>query len=137
MHVHYGQDEAMTVISGKIGYEVPDEGKKFAGPGETLLFKAGIPHKFWNAGTDLLHCKGYISPPGNAVYFLSQLFKSSNENGGRPGMYDAAFLLDRYKSEFGMLEIPSLIQKTLFPLVLFFGKIMGKHKRFKDAPPPL
>ncbi len=137
MHVHYKQDESFTVVSGKIGYQTPGEEKKYAGPGETILFKAGVPHKFWNAGDTILHCTGYISPPDNVVYFLSQLFKSSNENGGRPGLYDAAFLLHRYKSEFGMLEIPQFVQKVLFPVILFVGNLFGKNKKFTDAPPPV
>jgi quercetin dioxygenase-like cupin family protein len=137
MHVHYKQDESFTVVSGKLGYQVLGEEKKYAGPGETILFKAGKPHKFWNAGDDMLYCTGYLSPPGNAVYFLTQIFNSSNENGGRPGIYDAAFLLDRYKSEFGMLEIPPFVQKIIFPIVLFLGNILGKNKKFKDASPSI
>ncbi len=137
MHVHHKQDESFTVISGKLCYQFWGEEKKYAGPGETVLFKAGVPHKFWNAGSDLLHCTGYISPAGNAVYFLTQLFKSSNENGGRPGIFDAAFLLDRYKSEYGILEIPQFVQKVVFPIVLLVGRIIGKFNKFKDAPPPM
>ena len=137
MHVHYKQDESFTVVSGKLGYQTWGEEKKYAGPGETILFKAGIPHKFWNAGSDTLRCTGYISPAGNAVYFLTQLFQSSNENGGRPGIFDAAFLLHHYKSEFGMLEIPQFVQKVIFPIVLLVGKPLGKYKKFKDAPPSM
>lgn len=137
MHVHYKQDECMTVLKGKMGYQLHGGEKKYAGPGETVLFKAGVPHKFWNAGNDIMQCSAYISPPDNAVYFLSQIFKSSNENGGRPGLYDVAFLLDRYRSEFGMLEIPWFVQKILFPIILFFGNMLGKNKKFKDAPAPL
>ena len=135
--IHYHQDECLTVLSGKMGYQVYGEGKKYAEPGESILFKAGTAHKFWNAGQDILHCTGYISPPDNAVYFLSQIFKSTRENGGRPGIYDAAFLLDRYKNEFGMLEVPPFVQKILFPIALVFGNLLGKHKKFRDAPPPL
>ena len=134
MHVHYKQDECFTVVSGKIGYQEPEGEKKYAGPGETVLFKAGTPHKFWNAGKEILVCSGYVSPAENLVYFLSQIYKSSNENGGTPGMYDAAFLLNRYKSEFGMLEIPGFVQKIIFPIVLFFGNLIGKNKKFMDAP---
>lgn len=137
MHVHYKQDESFTVISGKLCYQVFGEEEKYAGPGETVLFKAGIPHKFYNAGKDKLHCTGTISPAGNAVYFLEQIFKTSKENGGRPGIWDAAFLLDRYKSEFGMLEIPFFVQKIIFPVVLFFGRVMGKYNKFKDSPEPM
>ena len=137
MHVHYKQDESLTVVSGKIGYQEMGDEKKYAGPGETVLFKAGTAHKFWNAGNEVLLCTGYVSPPENLIYFLSQIFKSSSENSGRPGMYDAAFLLNRYKSEFGMLEIPAFVQKTIFPVVLFFGKLIGKNKKFIDAPSSL
>lgn len=137
MHVHYQQDESFTVISGKLGYQIWGEEKKYAGPGETVLFKAGVPHKFWNAGSDILHSTGYISPAGNLDYFLTQLFKSSNEHGGQPGIFDAAFLLDRYKSEFGMLEIPQVVQKAVFPVILLAGRMIGKYKKFKDAPPPM
>ena len=136
MHVHYRQDESLTVISGRMAYQEPGSETKYAGPGETALFKAGTPHKFWNAGTDVLHCKGYVSPPENLVYFLCQLYRSVNENGGKPRLYDAAFLLNRYKSEFGMLEIPAFVQKTIFPLVLFFGNLLGKNRKFRDAPLP-
>lgn len=137
MHVHHKQDESVTVVSGKMGYQELGGEKKYAGPGETILFKAGTPHKFWNAGKEPLIGRGYISPADNIVYFLSQIYKSSNENGGRPGTYDAAYLLDRYKAEFGMLEIPSFVQKTLFPIILFLGNLIGKNKKFSDAPPPL
>ena len=137
MHVHHKQDECLTVTSGIMGYQLHGGEKKYAGPGESVLFKAGIAHKFWNAGTDVLRCSAYITPADNVVYFLSEIFKSSNKNGGRPGMYDAAFLLNRYKSEFAMLEIPKFVQKTIFPAVLFIGNLVGKNKKFKDAPEPL
>ena len=93
-----------------------------------MLFKAGTPHKFWNASNDVLRCSGYASPADNLVYFLSQIYKSANENGGRPGMYDAAYLLGRYKTEFGMLEIPAFVQKVIFNVILFFGNLRGMNK---------
>lgn len=137
MHVHYKQDESMTVLSGKIGYQELKGENKYAGPGETVLFKAGVPHKFWNAGKEPLRLSGYASPANNIAYFLSQIYRSMNENGGRPGMYDAAYLLRRYKTEFRMLEIPTFVQKLLFPVILFFGSLGGKKKKFIDAPDPL
>ena len=137
MHIHWKQDESITVVSGKIGYQVLGEAVKYAGPGETLLFKRGVAHKFWNAGEDMLHCKGWVSPPDNIIYFLSEIYRSSNENNGRPGTFDAAFLLDRYKSEFDMVEIPAFVKRAIFPVTLFLGRLQGKHKRFKDAPEPV
>lgn len=137
MHVHYKQDECITVVSGKMGYQVLGEEKKYAVAGDTVMFKAGVAHKFWNAGNEPLIGKGYVTPADNIVYFLSEIYKSANENGGRPGLYDSAFLINRYKSEFGMLEIPGFVQKLLFPIVLFFGNLTGKNKKFANAPHPI
>lgn len=137
MHVHHKQDESLTVLSGKVGYQELKGEKKYAGPGETVLFKAGVPHKFWNAGNEPLRMSGYASPANNIIYFLSQIYRSMNENGGRPGMYDTAYLLDRYKTEFSMLEIPAFVQKIMFPVVLSLGNLNGKKKKFIDAPGPL
>ena len=137
MHVHYRQEEALTVVSGKIGYQVQGGEKKYAGPGETVHFKAGVSHRFWNAGDDLLRCQGYVRPPDNIVYFLTEIYKSTNENGGRPGAFDGAYLSQRYKSEFEMTEIPVFVRKVIFPATVFFGKLAGKHKKYADAPEPV
>jgi quercetin dioxygenase-like cupin family protein len=137
MHTHWKQDESLTVISGKMGYQVAGEKEQFLSEGETVVFKKGTPHKFWNAGDTTLRCKGWVSPPDNIVYFLSEIYRSMNENGGRPGTFDAAYLLNRYKGEYAMQEIPSFVQKVIFPITLFFGKLAGKHKKFKDAPQPI
>jgi quercetin dioxygenase-like cupin family protein len=137
MHVHHLQDESLTVVRGKIGYEELDGPQHFAGPGATVLFRAGVAHRFWNAGDDLLVCTGFVTPANNLVYFLSEVYKSMNANNGRPGLYDAAFLLSRYKSEFAMLEIPAFVQKVLFPVALFFGNLLGKHRKFAGAPAPV
>lgn len=137
MHTHYRQDESFTILSGTMAYQIAGQEVKYAYPGETVLVKAGIPHKFWNPGSDLLKCKCYVTPPENFAYFLTQLYNSINANGGRPGMYDGAFLLKRYKAEFAMHEIPSFVQKLIFPVVLFFGNLMGKNKKFYNAPIPV
>src|SRR5215212_1068442 len=137
MHTHHRQDESFTIVSGTMAYQTLGEEVKYAHAGDYVMIKAGVPHKFWNAGDDVLKCKGYITPPENFVYFLTELYKSINENKGRPGIYDGAFLLNRYKAEFGMLEIPPFVQKVIFPVVLFIGRLTGKNKKYSNAPIPV
>ena len=135
MHVHLKQEESLTVVQGKIGVQVPGGKEEFFGEGDTVTFKAGEAHRFWNAGTDTLICKGYIKPADNIEYFLSEIFKSAKANGGdRPGQFDAAYLMTRYKSEFDMSEIPGFVKKVIFPVIVFFGKLFGKYRKFNDAP---
>src|SRR5918998_5067979 len=69
MHVHTYQEEALTVVEGRIGYRRPGQPEGFAGPGQTVTFRAGEAHRFWNAGEGVLRCRGYVESAGNFEYF--------------------------------------------------------------------
>ncbi len=138
MHVHHLQEEALTVERGTLGYEVLGEEPHLAGPGETATFAPGVAHRFWNAGGDELVCSGYVRPPDNLEYFLTEIFASMRRNGGkRPGAFDGAYLSRRYSDEFGMLDVPGPVQAVLFPVVVGVGQLLGRHRRFADAPEPV
>ena len=138
MHVHFRQREGLTVLEGRLAYQKPGEEVKYAGPGDSVDFAAGEAHRFWNAGEGVMRCEGYIMPPDNIEYFLTKIYESARENGGgRPGTFDSAFLLDRYRSEFDMLVIPPLVKKVIFPIALLMGKLTGKAKKYADAPVPV
>jgi quercetin dioxygenase-like cupin family protein len=137
MHVHRLQAEALTVQEGRIGYQRPGEEPRFAGPGETVVFEPGEAHKFWNAGEEDLRCSGYVEPADNLEYFLGALYESQRKSGGgRPNPFDAAFLARRYRSEFGMLEIPAIVQRLAFPLLVAVGRLLGRYGKYADAPVP-
>ena len=111
MHVHYLQAEGARVVRGRLGYQHPGGEPQFAGPGEEVVWPAGTAHKWWNAGTDELRLTGWCSPPDNIEFFLSTLFASTKANGGlRPGLFDAAFLATRYRTEFALLELPAVVR---------------------------
>ena len=138
MHVHHHLDEVFTVEEGRIGYQRLGQPPQFAGPGETVTFKAGEAHKFWNAGESDLRCTAYIEPADNVEYFLTEIFESTKRSGGaRPGMLDAAFLTRRYRSEFAMVDIPAPVQRFVFPLLIAVGRLLGRYARYADAPEPV
>lgn len=136
-HVHFLQDEGLTVRKGKLGYQVVGGKEKFAGPGESVQFDRGVGHRFWNAGDDIMECDGWIKPAHNIEYFLTGIYASMNKAGNPKGdLFDTAFLIRRYRKEFDMLVIPPFVKNIIMPLTVFIGKILGKYKHFKDAPPP-
>jgi mannose-6-phosphate isomerase-like protein (cupin superfamily) len=138
LHVHYFQEEVFTVQEGMIGYQRTGEPARFAGPGETVVFKPGEVHRFWNAGEGDLRCIGHVEPADNVEYFLTALFESSSRHkGGRPGLFDIAFLASRYRDEFAMVEIPTAVQRFLFPAVVAVGTLLGRYRRYADAPAPV
>ena len=46
MHVHHLQEEAMTVVSGKLGFQMVGGPPQYAGPGETKIFAPGVGHRW-------------------------------------------------------------------------------------------
>lgn len=138
MHTHWLQDEALTVINGYLGYQVQSQSEKYAGAGETVLFERGTPHRFWNAGQEVLHCKGWLKPANTIVFFLSSIYDAQNKSGkAQPERFDAAYLMKRYAAEYDLPEIPMFVKKTIIPITYGIGKLFGKYKHFKDAPDPV
>jgi quercetin dioxygenase-like cupin family protein len=138
MHTHFLQDESLTVIKGKIGYQVMGQEKQYANEGETVLFKRGIPHRFWNAGDDILICNGWIKPANTIVFYLSAIYDAQKRSGSpQPEKFDAAYLLTRYSKEYDVPEIPAFVKKTIMPMTLIVGRMLGKYKKFEDAPEPV
>jgi mannose-6-phosphate isomerase-like protein (cupin superfamily) len=137
MHVHYLQDEVVRVVRGRFGYQVLGGPPLFAGPGESVVWPAGTPHKWWNAGEDELHATGWCRPPGNIEFYLSTLFTSAKAHGGRPGLFDTAFLARRYRMEFALLEMPAFVTRIVLPVVYALGMMLGTYRTFADAPAPM
>jgi uncharacterized cupin superfamily protein len=138
MHVHHLQEEVLTVRQGRMGYQRPGEAARYAGPGETVAFAPGEGHKFWNAGDGDLLCTGHIEPAHNVEYYLTEMFASMRRHGGgRPGLFDVAFLATRFRSEYAVLEIPLAVQRVAFPVLVVLGRLLGRYGRYADAPPPL
>jgi mannose-6-phosphate isomerase-like protein (cupin superfamily) len=138
MHVHFLQEEALTVVSGRIGYQTDGGEARYAGPGETVVFAPGVMHRFWNAGEDQLHCRGFVSPPHNVEFFLSAIFESTRANGGeRPHPMDAAYLLTRYRTEFALAGIPDFVRRFVFPLLVLVGRLTGRYRKYAGAPEPV
>ena len=137
MHVHHYQEEGFTVLEGRLGYQRAGEPPRYAGRGESVVFAPGEAHRFWNAGEGELRCAAYVEPADNLEYFLAGIFAAQRRGGGRPDPFDAAFLARRYRSEFGTLAVPPLVQRLVFPAVVALGRLLGRYAHFADAPPPV
>jgi quercetin dioxygenase-like cupin family protein len=138
MHTHFLQDEGLTVVRGRIGYQVKGQVPQYAGEGETVVFKRGVPHRFWNDGQEELHCMGWVKPANTLVFFLSSVYEAQNKSGSMvPEKFDAAYLLTRYRSEYDMADIPAFVKKIILPVTYRVGKLLGKYRHFRNAPEPV
>lgn len=138
MHVHLKQDEALTVVQGKMGCQILGQEPVFYSVGETATFLRNVPHRFWNAGDDELVVSSWVKPVNSLIFFLTALYAAQKKSGtGRPEMFDAAYLMTRYKSEYDLPELPSFVKKVVMPITYRIGQLLGKYKKFDGAPEPL
>ena len=138
MHVHFKQDESISVVKGKLGYQINGKEPVYLNPGESIIFKRGEAHRFWNAGEDELQLNGWVKPANSIVFFLSTMYDAlRNSKSERPEPFDSAYLMTKYKNEYDMIGLPGFVKKVIIPITYQVGKIRGKYKKFRDAPKPL
>lgn len=137
MHVHFKQEEKVKVLKGKM--RIKTLTREFSlTEGEEYVFTPGEAHRFWNESHETMHYAGHVSPSNNYEYFIKHIYQSANEaDDNKPGAFDAAFLLTKYKSEMDMLVIPKPVKLLVFPILLIVGKLTGRFKKFSDAPPAI
>ena len=98
---------------------------------------AGLPAPL-TAGTDTLNCMGWVKPANTFVFFLSGVYTAMNNSASpQPEIFDSAYLLRRYRREYDMLEIPPFVKKVIFPAAYGLGTLLGKYRKFRDAPQPM
>ncbi len=137
LHVHFKQEEKVKVITGRMRIKTLT-GEFSLAEGQEYTFAAGEAHQFWNEGDQPMHYSGHVKPSNNYEYFIRHIYQSANEaNDDKPGPFDAAFLLTRYRSEMDMLVIPKPVKLLVFPILLAIGRLTGKFRKFADAPPAI
>lgn len=138
MHTHWLQDEALTVVKGRLGYEIKGQPAQYVYEGETIVFKRGVPHRFWNDGEEILHCKGWVKPANTLPFFLTAIFAAQNKTGSPvPERFDGAYLVKRYASEYDLADMPWFVKKIIIPVTYYIGKLLGKYKHFENSPAPV
>jgi len=126
LHVHLHEDEKGTVKAGTLGAQIGTE--KFVVPaGGTVVLPAGRPHRWWNAGDDLLEFSGHVVPVDLDRY-LQAMFAVLNASDGRPPIFYLAHVLWRHRDTQLLSIPPPAIQRILLPVVLMIGRILGKYR---------
>lgn len=128
LHVHFHQREEIVVKAGSLGAKVGGE-TIIVPAGGRAAFPAGVEHKWWNGGEDLLEVTGQAIPAGDLDRYLQALFAILNASpSGRPSLFYIAHVLWRHRQTQSVGVPPRSIQRILFPLVLLLGHALGKYR---------
>jgi mannose-6-phosphate isomerase-like protein (cupin superfamily) len=128
LHVHFHQREEGKVKSGTLGAQVGKE-EIVVPAGGAAVFAAGTRHNWWNAGDDLLEFSGQAIPAVDLDRYLQGVFAVVNASpNGRPSIFYIAHVLWRHRNSQLIATPPQAIQRIVFPVILFIGRVLGKYR---------
>ncbi|MEO8098076.1 MAG: cupin domain-containing protein [Acidobacteriota bacterium] len=127
-HIHFDQREEGSVKAGTLGAQVGKE-NVVVPAGGSAVFAAGVVHRWWNAGDDLLEMSGRAIPAGDLDRYLQGVFAVVNASPtGRPSLLYLAHVLWRHRETQLLVAPPPAVQRIVFPVILFLGRILGKYR---------
>jgi quercetin dioxygenase-like cupin family protein len=127
-HVHFDQREEGTVKAGSLGARLGKETIRVESGG-AAIFPVGVVHTWWNAGDDLLELSGRAVPASDLDRYVQAVFAVLNASpSGRPSIFYIVHVAWRHRHTQSLAKPPQAIQRIVFPIVLFVGRVLGKYR---------
>lgn len=127
-HRHVSQSELFEAIEGRLGLDCGDK-KIILKPGQSITIPANTLHCCYSVDGTEIKFKGIFSPALSIEYFLTEMFEACNrQNSKDPSVFDGCYILRQVQGEYYLGEVPTFVQKTIFPMIAFFGKLFGLVK---------
>jgi mannose-6-phosphate isomerase-like protein (cupin superfamily) len=135
LHIHKSQSETYRVITGTWGVHMDGEDHVMK-PGDDIFVPAGVPHYWWNEGTEEAHVILEFRPAETIDAFFETLFGLSRDGkldvqrhpgqppSARPKSLVQAVALS-YDHGIGLCDVPNYVQKFFFPVVAGAGRLVG------------
>ena len=127
-HIHFAEREEGSVKAGTLGARVA--GETIVVPaGNPAAFPIGVEHSWWNEGEEILEFHGRVTPLVDLDRYLQGVFAVMNASpNGRPSLFYMAHVMWRHRKTQSITVPPLAIQRVLFPVILFIGKMLGKYR---------
>jgi mannose-6-phosphate isomerase-like protein (cupin superfamily) len=128
LHSHHVEDEEGRVIAGRLSADVG--GRRIdVGPGETVRFPRGVPHRWWNDGNEPVVFEGFARPVVDLDRYLQAIFDVMNAGPpNRRSLFYLAHVALRHRRTQAALMIPRAIQAVLFRVVVALGTMLGRYR---------
>ncbi len=128
LHVHLLEREEGEVVAGVLSAIVAGTAIKVPA-GESAVFPAGVPHRWWNAEDQPLQIKGRVTPVVDLDRFLQAVFAVANfDPAGRMPLFYIAHVMHRHRRTQQVAAVPWAVRRFLFPVVVFVGSLLGKYR---------
>ena len=128
-HLHPTQEEQHHVLGGKMGVVVGGE-QRLLGPGESVVFSPGAPHKFWNADKSAtIHFITEFRPAFDTEVFIETYIALARagmfRDDGFPSLLQFFAMLQEHPIAGYVARAPIWLQKAVIGIGGFLGHRYG------------
>lgn len=138
LHSHPRQEERFEVVAGALAYRIGDQ-EGTARAGDQATVPAGVPHTWWNAGSDTLTMRGELIPALRFETFLETIYglqRSGRVNGdGIPNPLQAAVIFREFRREWVPEFMPWPVRALVLPLLAVIGRLRGFRPWYPEFSP--
>ncbi|GGN89951.1 MULTISPECIES: cupin domain-containing protein [Haloarcula] len=139
-HVHPEQVERLSVQSGTMGITHEGDRRQLTA-GATAVVPAGDVHRFWNAGDDVLHVRGSVTPGLRTEQFMRVTYGLARDGApvtpsGMPlNALRLAVLLDEFDDMLLLAHLPMWLQLLGIRTTAVLGRAVGYDNRYPEYLP--
>ena len=134
-HYHPNQEEWFTVLEGELTVRIDGEIRKLKA-GEKIYIPKNKVHSMWSEGASKTSVNWIVKPALKTEYFFETAYglaKAGKVNTkGVPSVFQSALLAMEYSDEFQVATIPRSLQKIIFPVLGFLGRIKGLKGKYAE-----
>lgn len=139
-HIHPHQEERFQVASGRITLRAGDRERRY-GAGDTVTIPPGVPHAWWNSGSDDLRVIVEVRPAGRFAEFVTTFFAlaragKTNRRGLPTNLLQLAVTFDEYRDVTQGTNPPWVVQRFLLAILGPLGRFCGYRPDEPYSAPP-
>jgi mannose-6-phosphate isomerase-like protein (cupin superfamily) len=116
-HVHRRSEERFELLAGRMSLEVAGR-RRMLSAGERGTVPAGVPHRWWNAGSEELHALVEVDPPLRFEQLIETTCRLAREGRvdrrGRPHLLELALTAREFEDEVYVTRPPLWLQRPVF-----------------------
>ena len=136
-HVHPFQTERFEVLEGTLGMRRGSE-KVELRAGETVTVDPQTPHKFWNAGDDVVRFVCTVTPALEFERLIATMYSlaadGKTNRKGIPNPLRLAVIANNHFDDVRLPRIPQSLQKLALAMGAPFGKALGFKATYDPLP---
>jgi quercetin dioxygenase-like cupin family protein len=134
-HVHSAIEERFTVLGGQVGFRLSGR-EAIAELGKKLIVPAGMPHDWWNAGSDEALVRVEIRPAARFEAMILNAFGLGQDGKvnrkGMPNLLQLAVFAREFDDVIQFTRPPRVVQRVLFGMLAPVARLLGYRGSYPE-----